>query len=861
MKVSLNIVKQYINVDVSVDDLVSRINQQLGQVEEVINLTEKYAAPIVVKVVSCVDHPDSDHMHVCRVDDGGVVADVERDEEGLVQVVCGAPNVHAGMFAAWLPPKSTVPSSYDEKELFVLGSRELRGEMSHGMLASPRELALGDDHEGILEISESDLPPELETSMNEDYEIKKPTKPLELKPGVSFSKLFGLDDTIIVIENKMFTHRPDLFGQFGIARELFAILQPAAARDKHTDIRFNEREWYWRFPHFEEANSSELDVFNDATDKVPRFMAVALENVTIGQSPIWLRAELVRLGSKPINNVVDITNYIMLLTAQPTHAYDYDKIRGHRLGARMARQGEKTTLLNGKTYTLDTDDIVIADGDGVIGLAGIMGGLDSEVSQQTKRIILEVGTFDMYAVRKSGMRHGVFTEALTRFNKGQSPLQNDRVLYRLMQLAANYAGASQASNVYDVPELVEGSFRVSESAEVYITPEFINERLGLELTEEQIGNILRFVNFATYRPEEDPSKLLTAAPFWRTDIELPEDIVEEVGRLYGFDKLPRELPMRSIKPATKNPVFEMKHRVRDELSRAGANEVLTYSFVHENTLKKVGQDPEQAFKLGNALSPDLQYYRLSVLPSLLDKVHGNIKSGYDEFALFEFGKAHRKGDNDNEGLPREYGRLAFVYAAKKSDKAAYYVARRYAETIIPNVRYSPLESFEFGEFAVFEQLAKPFDPKRSAVLMDGDHFVGVIGEFRSAVRKGFKLPDHSAGFELFQSYLLKQQPKAYTPLSRYPSVTQDISLRVSNSMPQDKLFQVARDALQAAQPAQTTMHLETIGIYQPDDAATKTITLRLKVASYERTLTDAEVTTFLDVIAHSAEQNLQATRV
>lgn len=860
MKVSLNIVKQYTPVDVSVDELVAKINQQLGQVEEVITMTEKYAAPIVVKVVDCVDHPDSDHMHVCRVDDGGVVADVERGEDGLVQVVCGAPNVHAGMFAAWLPPASTVPSSYDEKEHFVLGSRELRGVMSHGMLASPRELALGDDHEGILEITTSDLPPKLETSMSEDYEVRKPMKPLELKPGVSFGKLFGLDDTIITIENKMFTHRPDLFGQFGIARELFAILQPVAARDKHTDIRFNEREWYWRFPHFDEANSLELDVFNDATEKVPRFMAVALENVTIGQSPIWLRAELVRLGSKPINNVVDITNYIMLLTAQPTHAYDYDKLRGHRIGARMARQGETTKLLNGKTYTLDKDDIVIADSEGAIGLAGIMGGLDSEVSQETKNIVLEVATFDMYAVRKSGMRHGVFTEALTRFNKGQSPLQNDRVVSRLMQLVVEYAGATQASNVYDLPELAEGSFRASESAEVYITPEFINERLGLELTEEQIGNILRFVNFATYRPEEDPSKLLTTAPFWRTDIALPEDIVEEVGRLYGFDNLPSELPMRSIKPAAKNPVFEMKTQVRSDLSRAGANEVLTYSFVHENTLKKAEQDPAQAFKLGNALSPDLQYYRLSVLPSLLDKVHPNIKAGHDEFALFEFGKAHRKGDNDDEGLPREYGRLAFVYAAKKSDKAPYFTARRYVETIAPNVSFVPLEGFDYGDHAIFEQLTKPFEPKRSAVLMDDDQFVGVIGEFRASVKKSFKLPDCSAGFELFQSYLLKQKTRSYTPLSRFPSVTQDISLRVASDVPHDILFTSAQAALTAVLPIQTTMQLETIGVYQPGSGDTKTITLRVKITSYERTLTDGEVTGYLDALAQSATQNLQATR-
>lgn len=861
MKISLNLVKQYSNVELPpVDELVARINQQLGQVEDVIDLSEKYAAPIIVQVVECVDHPDSDHMHICRVDDGGVVEDVERGDDGLVQVVCGAPNVRAGMFVAWLPPKSTVPSSFDEKELFVLGSRELRGVISHGMLASPRELALGDDHEGILEITEADLPPALEKSMSEDYEARKPIEPLELKPGVSFSKLFGLDDTVIDIENKMFTHRPDLFGQFGIARELFAILQPAAERDKHTDIRFNEREWYWRFPHFEEANTLPLDVFNDAPEKVPRFMAVALTNVTIQPSPIWLRAALVRLGSKPINNVVDLTNYIMLLTAQPTHAYDYDKLHGAKLGARMAKAGERCSLLNGKSYELTEDDIVIVDGEGIIGLAGIMGGLESEVSPTTKNIVLEVATFDMYAVRKSGMRHGVFTEALTRFNKGQSPLQNDRVISRLMQLAIDYAGATQASKVYDLPELAEGAFRASESAEVFITPEFINERLGVELTEEQIGNLLRFVNFATYRPEEDPSKLLTAAPFWRTDIELPEDIVEEVGRLYGFDKLPRELPRRSITPAAENPMFALKKHIRETLSRTGANEVLTYSFVHEGLLKKAGQDAAQAFRLSNAISPDLQCYRLSLTPSLLDKVHMNIKAGHDEFALFEIGKGHRIGDKDEEGLPREYNRLAFVYAAKKSDAAAYFVAKRYLEALTPDCQYVPLEGFT-TEHDIFAQLAAPFEPKRAAVIMDGEKLVGVVGEYKASVISGLKLPKVAAGFEVFLSHLAKVAPSAYRPLSRFPRVTQDISLRVAADVSYEAVYACAKEVVDKLGDAYETS-LKPLTIYQPEgEKDHKTISLRLGVANYEKTLTDKEVVDILDQVSELAARTVHAERI
>ncbi len=833
MKVSLNVIKRFVDVDLSVDELVHKINQQLGQVEEVVDLAPKYKDIVIVKVVACEKHPNADRLSVCMVDDGGVVEGVERDENGLVQVVCGAPNARAGIFAAWLPPKAVVPSSYDDAERFVLETRDIRGVKSNGMLSAADELALGSDHEGIIEI---------------DPEEWKPSD-VAITPGASFAEAFGLNDVIIDIENKMFTHRPDLFGQIGVAREIAGI----------TGKKFEDPDWYWMIQHFDQVDDLPLTVTNDIPDSVTRFMAVACKDVVIASSPLWLQIELVRLGSKPINNVVDATNYAMLMTAQPTHAYDYDKLRGHALGVRLAQSGEQAQLLNGKTYTLDPADIVIVDGEGVIGLGGIMGGGNSEVSDTTKNIVLEVATFDMYAVRKASMRHGLFTDAVTRFSKGQSPLQNDRAMKLLMNLVRDNAGAVQASNVTDIDTTIVGGVQ-NINREIPVTTAYINERLGLRLTGEEIGNLLRNVHFACYG--EDTGNLMIAAPFWRTDIELPEDIIEEVGRLYGFDKLPLELPQRSISPAPENPVFAMKQRVRAALKAAGANEVLTYSFVHENVLKKAGQDAAQAYRLGNAISPDLQYYRLSVLPSLLDKVHANIKAGHDEFVLFEFGKAHRMGDMDDEELPREYPRLAAVYAAKKSKETPYFMARRYVEAIAPDVRFIPLADFVIEEkYAIFEQLAKPFDPKRAAVLMNGDHFVGVVGELRSSVRRAFKLPDATAGFELFQSYLQAQKGKGYTPLSRFPSVAQDITLRVAADVKAQELSDVVFSAFRSVQPPESTARIELTGIYQPEGATTKNLTFHAVVASYQKTLTDADVSVLIEAIATKAAEVLQAEQV
>lgn len=852
MKVSLNTVKQYTDVDLSVDQLVARINQQLGGVEEVIDLGEKYKDVVIVRVLSVAKHENADKLSVCIIDDGGVVSGVERDDDGNVQVVCGAPNVHADMMAAWLPPGSVVPASYDDNEPFVLDSREIRGVKSNGMLAAPDELAIGTEHAGILEIDPDEWRP---------YDVP-------VQPGSSFAAAHGLDDTIIDIENKMFTHRPDCFGQLGVAREISAILGGVTEPDEGSiDTRFENPDWYWSAPAFDEADGLELEVFNDSPEKVPRFLAVAMSGIDVKPSPLWLRCALVAMGSKAVNNIVDATNYIMLITAQPTHAYDYDKLRGHKLGVRLAQHGESIQLLNGKSYELTSEDIVIVDGEGPVSLGGIMGGGDSEVDDDTKNIVLEVATFDMYAVRKTSMRHGLFTDALARFNKGQSPLQNSRVISRLMTLVSDSSrSAVQSSAVADLPN---GRWvgETTLSGEISISTEFINARLGSKLTVSQIGNLLHRANFASYSSEDDENTLLITAPFWRTDIELPEDIVEEVGRLYGFDKLPRELPTRSIKPASLNPKIQLKQSLRKSLSRAGSNEVLTYSFVHEKVLKNAGQDSSLAFRLSNALSPDLQYYRLSVLPSLFDKVHMNIKAGHDEFALFEIGKHHIKNSLDDKGLPRQLESIAAVYASKKpTEGAAYYQMRRIVQRLAHDhnftVRYQPLDGYDFGEHQATWQMCMPFDPKRSAIVMRGDRPGGVIGELKQSVVSKFKLPSATAATELFLSlFEANTKDSEYVPLSRYPSVTQDISLKVASDVSYESVFGGAYSAMQSANE-DIDLHVSPVTIYQPsDESSTKTITLRVRATSAERTLREDEVTALLDVASQALGDSVSAVRI
>lgn len=836
MKVSLNIVRDLINFELpSVDELVLRVNQQLGGVEEVIDLGAKYAGARIVRIVECGKHPDADRLSVTKIDDGGAVSDVPRDDNGYVQVVCGAPNVHADMWAIWLPPGSTVPASFDDAEPFVLGARPLRGVLSQGMLAAADELAIGTDHKGIIEITENDLP-----------------SGAELRAGASFAEIFGLDDFVLDIENKMFTHRPDCFGQLGVAREIAGIFGQ----------QFTSPEWYKAQQQFSMAEGLDLMVTNDAPELVPRFMAVVIKDVEVKPSPLWLQCQLVAMGGKPINNIVDATNYIMLMTAQPTHAYDYDKLRGHYLGARLARLGEKVSLLNGKEYELTVDDIVITDGEGVIGLAGIMGGSNTEVSNDTKNIVLECATFDMYALRKTAMRHGVFTDALARFNKGQSPLQNAAVLKRLMSMVSGV----QASEVFDLKQFsdefddyFDGKYT---PANIDIDSKFINERLGLKLSENDICGLLNNVEIKSHGPEEELDYICIQSPFWRTDLELSEDIVEEVGRLYSFDKLPRELPHRSIKPAPKNLRRELKNAIRQSLSRAGANEILTYSFVHERILKNAEQDVTQAYKLSNALSPDLQYYRLTVLPSLLDKVYTNIKSGHNEFALFEIGKGHLKSKGLNkEGLPIENNYIDLVYTSKKDKPGApFYVTKK----LINNLGKDLGVKFEFEKIVnqIDKQILAPFDIDRSSlIIIDNGDIVGLVGELKQSVIKNFKLPQYisaaSIDIDILQKNISKNIGDSYHPLSKFPSTRRDISIEIDLAVSYKDVLNVVKNSLQKQDDEFISISL--VDIYRAKDSSFKTITLNISMTNYNRTLTATDASRIIENINKAVSVKLNGS--
>lgn len=845
MKISLNWLKKYVDIDVADEELIRLIGARLVEVEGVIDETHKYDNIYIVRVESCEKIPDT-HLTLCQINAGqgsswgaaevaterarGVPPVVtgehdpvpERTLPALVQVVCGAPNVRAGMLAVWIAPGAVVPASVHEDAPFVIGKRKMRGYESNGMLAGADELDFGDDHSGIVEID-----PEM------------------AKPGDLLSDVFELNDLVLEIENKSLTHRPDCFGIIGFAREVSGIL---GQNFGDCELSFSDgRPHAWSFSqrftqssprsscqlaqpeaslgNFTRLGRGKVDK-NDtgSAGELPekdniaisisepnicqRYSAVVMEKHGEMKRKYltWVDTILAKSGMRPVDPIVDATNYLMLLTGQPLHAFDYDKFvavggdEEAEIKVRLARAGEKLLLLDDKEVELNEDDIVICSGDVPVALAGAMGGKSTEIDETTKKIILESATFSLYNLRKTQMAHGIFTEAITRFTKGQPP-------YQTLVVAEECAG--MLSDGFKVVGAADEYPRPAKNVALKITVAEINGLLGTNYDKKLIVKTLENVGFEI-KAEHDELAIL--APAWRTDIHIKEDVIEEVGRLLGYDNIEPTLPLHST--AEQNKMRELKKQIRDLMAKYGANELLTYSFVSGKLLEKAKQDKNNSYKIVNSISPELQYIRQSIVPSLLDKAYMNEKMPVERFVIFEMNAVYQKDLGMNkEGVPVEKMSLGLVVAERKNIETAYYKAKKYAAKLLA----------ELGILAEFLPLksktaeAMPFEPKRAAeILVDGE-YVGVVGEFKNSVRADFKLAPYLAGFEIdLEKVAEKASSKKQIKMRnrKYEDLT----------VTTDKTY---AETLKEVQQQYPEAEIEPGAIYQAEGQKTRNITFRI----------------------------------
>lgn len=775
MRISLNWLKKYVNINVTNDELIRLIGARLMEVEGVIDETHKYDKIYVVRVASAEKIPDT-HLTLCKIDAGEAPRDlknVECDENGFVQVMCGAPNVRVGMYAAWIAPGAVVPASVHEDAPFVIGKRKMLGKYdSYGMLAGADELDFGDDHIGIAEID-----------------------PDEAESGQAIAEVFELDDLILEIENKSLTHRPDCFGIIGFAREVAGILGEKFDTPMVQD-------------NFKIDNEIKIEIAD--AQICPRYVAMVFEKHGELKKKYltWQDTILAKSGMRPVDRVVDATNYLMLLTGQPLHAFDYDKFvavgggGNPKIIVRLARDGERLTLLDGKEVELCQDDIVITSNDVPVALAGAMGGAATAIDENTRNIILESATFSLYDLRKTQMAHGIFSEAITRFTKGQPP-------YQCMMVAGEFAG--MVIDGFKIKTISDKYLLREKEIIVKVTVGDINELMGTNYDEKMIVRTLENVGFTV---KNRHGNMEVRVPAWRTDIHIKEDIIEEVGRLNGYDNIVPTLPHH--KTAGRNALWELKTTVRNTLKSYGANELLTYSFVSEKLLKKAGLETTNSYKIVNSISPELQYVRQSIVPSLLEKAYMNQKLPVDKFAIFEINKVYQKEwGMDAENVPVEKMRLGFVIAERKGTGDAYYAAKNYAVKLLEElnilVKFLPLKSKE--------ALALPFEPKRAAEIWVDDTCIGVVGEFKNSVKRNFKLADYLAGFEIDMMEMLRLSGKKVVSGNFTIRDKQDITITTT------KDYADVYDELLAKYPDADIL---PVGIYRPKGVREKNVTFHLE---------------------------------
>jgi phenylalanyl-tRNA synthetase beta chain len=688
------------------------------------------------------------------------------------QVVCGAPNVRPGILVPWVPPGTSLNGK-------PISTTVIEGVESEGMLASAAELGINRDHSGLLELAEGN-------------------------PGLFLDGL--APDWIIEIDNKSLTHRPDLWGHYGMAREVAAF--------SHNSLR--DPVDLAALPQSEAVIPVRVEDFTFC----PRYSALLLENVQVATSPLWLQARLTNIGLNPINNIVDITNYVLAELPQPMHAFDADKLRGTAIIVRSARPGEKLAALNGETYELTPADLVIADEAGPIALAGVIGGAASAISESTTRVVLESANFQPGSVRLSSARHKLRTDASMRFEKSLDPENTIRGLARaaalLRQICPGIRMESGPSDQYQQPPLPKP---------IPLAVDFVCRKLGIDVSERQVTDILRALGFGV--APIAPGRLTVTIPTWRAtkDISLKDDLVEEIGRMIGYGEITPAPPLVASVPPPQNPMRLYLRQVRRELADQGFTEVSNYSFVNQAEVARFSLDIADHIAIRNPIASELTHLRRSLLPGLFSNIINNVRH-LEEFRIFEIGaEVHPIPD---AGLPRQVTHGGAVLYSLHADEQDFFELKRVAECLFPNLRLQPTAP-------------RPYEhPTRTAEMEWDQTVIGRIFELHPSLLRDAGVEGRAMFFDV--DLEMTQQIEArktirYHPLRKYPTSGFDLSVVADLQLPvatiQDHLARLAGSAL-----AQIEFVRQYAG--PPLAEGQKSVSYHLEVGALDHTLTAEE---------------------
>jgi phenylalanyl-tRNA synthetase beta chain len=836
MKVTLNWLKQYVAFDWSPEELTERLTMLGLEVEGVQKLGGEFAGIVVAQVITRDKHPNADKLSVCRVNDG----------TGERQIVCGAQNFQAGDKVPLILPGASLPLKPGDKEPFTIKVGKIRSVESHGMMCSPQELGLPDQVDGLLILR------------------------ADAKVGQPFAEYLGRSGSDVVYDLEVTPNRPDLNSVIGIAREIAALTgNPLRTAEAAIDAS-----------RIADHASNLVAVRIDAPDLCPRYTARVVRGVKIGPSPDWLRSALEKVGLRSISNVVDVTNYVMLETGQPLHAFDYhllsggqasslsgsavvptaassgqdDRLPGSQDGrpptivVRRAAAGEKFTTLDGKEHTLSSDNLLIADEQRGIALAGVMGGQNTEINDSTVDVLIESAYFAPTNIRRTSKTLGLRTDASYRFERGADIGVCDYASQRCAQLILETAGGTLAEGVVDAyPE-------PAKAKEITLRHDKTTALLGIEIPDEAQIMMLASLGLTLKSSVQPPASSIWSIPSWRVDLKREADLVEEIARLFGVDKIPSTTPRGAVGSHPFDKVYDQFAEVRRILSGLGLTEASGQTLINDAAARLVTPD---LVMLANPLSSDMNALRPSLLPGLLDTLRHNLARKNGDVQLFEIGRVFTL----QNGQPKEGWRVTialtgarnpgFWSGADRDAKCDLYDLKGLVEDLTDSLGLRGVGYSKRPEStALFLESA--------AVALGGKLPLGQLGLLLPTLAKRYDLRDAVLLAELDLDQLLARRnaAKSFRPLPQFPTVRRDVAMLVPEATTHDAVLQLVRQT----KPA----NLENVELFDvfrgkhvPDGQ--KSLAYAFTYRAADRTLKDDEVNAAQAKLVDAFKSGLQAT--
>lgn len=791
MKVPVSWLGEFVEINEEAEGVAAKLTASGMKVEKLYRTGEGVEGIIIGEVSAISAHPNADKLSVVQVRTGCMD----------ISVVCGARNFAVGDKVPVAQPGSRVP------KVGEIGRRKFRGVPSEGMLCSAAELGLGDDHSGIMILDPSNV------------------------VGSDFKKALGLGEAVLELEIN--PNRPDAMGLIGIAREV-AACTGASLRDFSAMLEFG----------VSGARTPDL-VKVEIHDPVgcPRYMARVIEGVAPAKAPVWAQQRLIMGGFRPISAVVDATNYALLVTGHPQHAFDMDKVGGAQIIVRRARSGERMISIDGAERRLDPEDLVIAGESEAVALAGVMGGRDSEVTDSTTRVILETATFEPRSIFRTSRRHSLRSEASARFERGVDPNGVDLASRLAAALIAAWAGGNVAEgevDVYPSPVAREA---------IVMRPERARALLGVDFTTEQMTDVLGRLGL---NPEDENGAIRTTPPTFRVDLKAEEDLIEEVARVIGYDRIPTRLPAGRNRMGSLSAEEHLLRKLRRALLGAGFYEARTSSLVGPADLEKIGLTAADATRLANPISHDESLLRPSLLPGLLRSAAGNFARRPGDVRLFEIGRSFHPN-----GVEAPTEKLKLAIALGGTVPQQWYAAARELDFFdLKGALEVVLRTLSIRDAAFEERREVPFHPTRAAGLFAADGTrLGIFGEVEALAADRAGVPARFSMGEFDLQALLEQVGEPLPPpeTSRYPAVLLDLAVVVAEKVDAARILGTARAAA-----GELLESARIIDVYRGDQAGAgnKSVAISMSFRSAERTLGEGEALDSRDAIAKAIEQTL-----